>query len=140
MPYIDDDDGIRTLLAHARTIAVVGLSDAPGRDSNRVGRYLLGAGYDVIPVNPAVGEALGLVAAPDLDSLAGRRVDIVDVFRRPEHLPAIVEAALRIGAGALWLQYGTRDERSVRRALDAGLTVAGERCIMVEHARLLGRR
>lgn len=140
MPYLDNDDGVRTLLARARTIAVVGLSDTPGRDSNRVGRYLLGAGYDVIPVNPSVHEVLGIVSAPDLDSLAGRRVDIVDVFRRPEHLVGIVEAALRIGAGTLWLQYGTRDERAVRRALDAGLTVAGESCIMVEHARLLGPR
>jgi predicted CoA-binding protein len=139
MPLLDTDGEIRTVLARARTIAVVGLSESPGRDSNSVARYLLDAGYEIVPVNLRIPAALGIPSAPDLDSLAGRRIDIVDVFRRPDEVAPVVEAAIRIGAGALWFQFGTAAGDAVRRALQAGMTVVADHCIMVEHARLLGR-
>jgi uncharacterized protein len=133
-----DDTAIRRLLETARRIAVVGLSPKPHRDSHRVGRYLLEHGYEVVPVYPR-GE--GILGRP-----VYRRVqdvppplDLVDVFRRRDHLPGVIDDVLAAGAGALWLQLGCVDEDGARRASAAGLTVVMDRCVMVEHARLLGR-
>jgi predicted CoA-binding protein len=135
MPILSNDCDIQALLRRARTIAVVGMSDNSARDSYRVGRYLHDAGYTVIPVNPFVREINGTASAPDLDHLS-TPPDIVDVFRRPEFLPEIVEAAIRIGASALWLQYNTFHEGAAAQASSAGLQVVYDRCIMVEHRRL----
>lgn len=139
MPLLDHDGQIRELLSRARTVAVVGLSDSPGRDSHSIGLYLLEAGYEVIPVNPTVPSVFGIPCVPDLEHLAGRNVDIADVFRRPQHAAAIVRGALRATIGALWFQFGTSDPDAIRTAVSAGLGVVSERCIMVEHARLFPR-
>jgi predicted CoA-binding protein len=136
MPILSTDGEIRALLCGARTIAVVGMSDNPARDSYRVGRYLREAGYTVIPVNPLVQSTDGTNAVPDLDHLSAPP-DIIDVFRRPEFLPEIVEAAIRIGTNALWLQYNTFHEGAVAQASSAGLQVVCDRCIMVEHRHLV---
>jgi hypothetical protein len=111
------------------------MSDNPARDSYRVGLYLHSAGFTVIPVNPGLQSVGGLIAAPDLDHLPASP-DIVNVFRRPEFVPEITEAAIRIGARALWLQFNTLHEGAAARASSAGLQVVADRCIMVEHRRL----
>jgi predicted CoA-binding protein len=134
-----DDDTIRGLLEKVRRIAVVGLSPKPHRDSHRVGRYLLERGYEIVPVYPREDEILGQKVYRRVQDVPGP-VDLVDVFRRSEQLPAVVDDALAARAGALWLQLGCLDEGGARRARDAGLTVVMDRCLMVEHARLIGRR
>lgn len=136
MPRLESDNEIRTLLTTSRIIAVVGLSDNPDRDSYGVARALIRDGYTIIPVNPALTTALGLRAFPDLESI-GHPVDIVDIFRRPEHVPAIVESAIRTGARAVWMQLGTANEEAARTASEAGLQVVTDRCIKVEVHRLL---
>ncbi len=135
MPILETDSEILALLRATRTIAVVGMSDNPSRDSYRVGHYLQGAGYTVIPVNPLLQKIDDLVVVPDLDHLPAPP-DLVDVFRRPEFLPAIAETAIRIGAKALWLQFHTYHPGAAARASSAGLQVVPDRCIMVEHRRL----
>ncbi|MEX1308788.1 MAG: CoA-binding protein [Candidatus Sulfomarinibacteraceae bacterium] len=125
---------ITGLLERARTIAVVGCSPKPDRDSHRVAAYLQAAGYRVIPINPGADEILGVTAYPDLASIPGDiEIDIVDVFRRPEHIPAVVDAVLARGAKALWLQLGCANPDAEKRASDAGLEVVSDRCIKVEH-------
>jgi predicted CoA-binding protein len=136
MPLLESDSQLRQLLAEARTIAVVGLSDHPGRDSHLIARFLQARGYAVIPVNPLLPAVLGLRAFPDLESI-GHPVDIVNVFRRPEHVPAIAAAAVRAGARALWMQPGTVHQEATTVALAGGLEVAEGLCIMVQHLRLL---
>ena len=135
MPILQTDSEILALLRSAKTVAVVGMSDNPARDSYRVGLYLHSAGFTVIPVNPGLQSVGGLIAAPDLDHLPASP-DIVNVFRRPEFVPEITEAAIRIGARALWLQFNTLHEGAAARASSAGLQVVADRCIMVEHRRL----
>jgi predicted CoA-binding protein len=127
-------DAIRDLLTSAKTIAVVGCSANPDRDSHRVAAYLQQAGYRIIPVNPGHDQILGETAYPDLASIpGGNSLDIVDVFRRPEHVPPIAEAAVARGALALWLQLGVANPEAERRAADAGLFVVSDRCLKVEH-------
>lgn len=133
-----DDDAIRRLLERVRRIAVVGLSPKPRRDSHRVARYLLDRGYEVVPVYPREEEILGRKVYPRVQDVPGG-VDLVDVFRRSEELPEVIDDVLAARAGALWLQLGCIDETGARRARAAGLTVVMDRCVMVEHARLLGR-
>jgi predicted CoA-binding protein len=135
MAILRTDTDIASLLRRSRTIAVVGLSGNPHRDSHRVALYLQQQGYVIIPVNPSVGEVLGQAALPDLASI-GHAVDIVDVFRRPEYVPEIAGSAIRSGARALWLQFDTVDEDAAEAASAAGLDVVIDRCIMVEHRRL----
>ncbi len=134
-----DDDAIRRLLEHVRRIAVVGLSPKPHRASHRVARYLLDSGYEIVPVYPREEEILGRKVYRRVQDVPGT-VDVVDVFRRREDLPAVVDDALAARAGALWLQIGCIDEAGARRARAAGLTVVMDRCLMVEHARLIGRQ
>ena len=125
---------ITGLLERARTIAVVGCSPKPDRDSHRVAAYLQAAGYRVIPINPGADEILGVTAYPDLASIPDDvDIDIVDVFRRPEHIPAVVDAVLARGAKALWLQLGCANPEAEQRASNAGLEVVSDRCIKVEH-------
>lgn len=137
MAILSTDADLASLLRRSRTIAVVGLSGSLLRDSHRVALYLQQQGYVIIPVNPLVREVLGQEAFPDLESI-GHPVDIVDVFRRPEHVPAIAGAAVRSGARALWLQFDTVHEAAAADASGAGLDVVLDRCIMVEHRRLVG--
>ena len=122
------------LLEKARTVVVVGCSPKPERDSHRVAAYLQGAGYRVIPVNPVAEEILGEKVYPDLASIPREiEIDIVDVFRRPEHIPAVVDAVLDRGAKALWLQLGCSHPESEQRAADAGLMIVSDHCIKIEH-------
>jgi uncharacterized protein len=126
---------IADILGSARTIAVVGLSAKRFRPSHGVAEYLQRAGYRIIPVNPNVAEVLGEKSYASLDDVPGP-VDIVDIFRRPEHVPEIVEAAIRKGAKAIWMQEGVVHEDAARRAESAGLAVVMDRCILKEHRRL----
>ena len=126
---------IPELLRVSRTIAVVGLSNSHFRPSHGVSAYLQGCGYRIIPVNPGVTEVLGETAYPDLDAVP-EPVDIVNVFRRPEYVPAVVEAAIRIGARAVWMQEGVVHEGAAERARAAGLFVVMDRCILKEHRHL----
>ncbi|MFB3827394.1 MAG: CoA-binding protein [Bryobacteraceae bacterium] len=126
---------IAELLGAARTIAVVGLSSKRYRPSFGVAEYMQKAGYRIVPVNPAETEVLGEKAYPDLDSVPVP-VDIVDIFRRPENVPEIVEAAIRAGAKAVWMQEGVIHEQAAARAREAGLEVVMDRCILKEHRRL----
>ena len=132
---------IAALLRAARIIAVVGLSPDTTRPSHGVARALQRFGYRVIPVNPAVESVLGEPAVPDLAQLPevlGRdeRVDIVDVFRRPQHVAAIVADCIRLGLPALWLQEGVVDAESAPRAVAAGIFTVMGRCIYKERAAL----
>ncbi len=125
---------IETLLRQVRTIAVVGLSEDPNRPSHRVARQLQQRGYRIIPVSPAVREVLGERSVPDLDHLNealcdGRKVDIVEVFRRPEHVAAIANDCIRLKLPALWLQDGVIDDEAAQRARDAGIFTVMDRCI-----------
>jgi predicted CoA-binding protein len=126
---------ISEILHEARTIAVVGLSGKRYRPSYGVAEYLKRSGYRIIPVNPMETEVLGERAYPDLDSVP-EPVDLVDVFRRSEHVPEIVEAAIRKGAKAIWLQEGVIHEAAAARAEAAGLAVVMDRCILKDHRRL----
>ena len=126
---------ISEILERARTIAVVGLSSKRYRPSYGVAEYMKRAGYRIIPVNPEEKEVLGEKAFPDLDSIPDA-VDIVDIFRRSECVPEIVEAAIRKGAKAIWMQEGVFHEGAARRAREAGLEVAMDRCILKDHRRL----
>lgn len=128
-------ESIRKLLTRARTIAVVGLSDNPSRASHRVSAYLQERGYRIVPVNPGATEVLGEKAYPSLREIPDK-VDIVNIFRRPEAVPAIVEDAIAIGAGAVWMQLGIVHDEAARRACDAGIPVVMDRCIMLEHSGL----
>jgi predicted CoA-binding protein len=135
------DDGVlslagRDLLQRYTRIAMVGLSPDPSRPSYRVAVHLLAHGYEVTPVNPTVEEVLGIPAVPSLAE-AGP-LEIVDVFRRPEHLPAIVDESIALGAPAIWLQLGLRDDAAAERAGAAGVAFVQDRCIKMEHCRWFG--
>jgi len=130
---------IADLLRSARTIAVVGCSPKTHRDSHRVAAYLQRAGYRIVPVNPGFDEILGEPCYPDLRSIPDDvEVDIVDVFRRAEHVPPIVDAAIARGVGAVWLQLGVTHPEAEARAREAGMVVVSNRCLKVEHRRLVG--
>ncbi len=125
------------MLRSIRTIAVVGLSSNPSRPSFRVARAMQGYGYRVVPVRPLVLEVLGETAYPDLESLSFK-VDMVDVFRAAEHVPAIVESCIALGIPRLWLQEGVIHEEAAQRARAAGITVVMDRCIWRDRANLCG--
>ena len=129
---------IADILANSHTIAVVGLSERRSRPSYGVAEYMQRAGYRIIPVNPTVTEVLGEESYPSLDAVPGP-VDIVDIFRRSEHVPEIVEAAIRKGAKTIWMQEGVVHEEAARRAEAAGLTVVMDRCILKDHRRLAAK-
>jgi len=126
---------IPDLLAKSRTIAVVGLSGKRYRPSYGVSEYMQRAGYRIIPVNPREREVLGEKCYATLDEVQ-ERVDIVDIFRRSEFVPEIVEAAIRMGARAVWMQEGVIHEVAAARARAAGLEVVMDRCILKEHRRM----
>jgi predicted CoA-binding protein len=126
---------ISEILHTARTIAVIGLSGKRYRPSYGVAEYLKRAGYRIIPVNPEESEVLGEKSYPDLDSIP-EPVDVVDIFRRSEFVPEIVEAAIRNGAKVVWMQEGVIHEEAAQRAEQAGMTVVMDRCILKDHRRL----
>ncbi len=125
---------INHLLATVKTIAVVGLSNRPGRPGRYVPAYMKGQGYRIIPVNPTIEEGLGEKAYPDLPSVP-EPVDLVLVFRRPEDVPPVIEQAIQISAPAVWLQTGIINEQAAETARQAGITVVMDACMMVEHRR-----
>jgi hypothetical protein len=126
---------IAEMLRVCRTIAVVGLSAKRYRPSYGVAEYMQRAGYRIIPVNPHETEVLGEKCYPDVESVP-EPIDIVDIFRRSEFVPEIVEAAIRKGAKAIWMQEGVIHEEAARRAKEAGLEVVMDRCILKDHRRL----
>ncbi|MCG6933239.1 MAG: CoA-binding protein [Gallionella sp.] len=133
-----DPDTIRQLLKRVHSIAVVGLSPNPARPSFRVAKGLQEYGYRIVPVRPLVSEVLGEKAYPDLESLP-ELPDIVDVFRAPEHVPAIVESCIRLDIKNLWLQDGVIHEDAALRAVQAGITVVMDRCIWRDLLRPAGQ-
>ncbi|ROR32410.1 CoA-binding protein [Inmirania thermothiophila] len=133
----NDIETLRRILAEHRTVAVVGLSAKWYRPSYFAAKYLKDHGYRIIPVNPAYNEVLGERCYPSLRAIP-EPVEVVDVFRRPEEVPAIAEEAIAIGAKVLWMQLGVVHEEAARRAREAGLAVVMDRCMKIEHARLFG--
>ena len=129
---------IQRVIHGAKTIAIVGLSSNHLRASYFVGFYLKRHGYRVIPVNPRESEVLGEKSYPSLVEVPGH-VDIVNVFRAPDALPAIAGETVRIGAGNLWCQFTVINEEGARIAEAGGVSVVMDRCIKVEHARYVGR-
>ncbi|WP_430593520.1 CoA-binding protein [Humidisolicoccus flavus] len=130
-----DEVKIDALLRNAKTIAVVGASADPRKPSHQITKYLLDAGYTVFPVNPKETEILGQTSYPDLASVPAS-IDIVDVFRRAEHTPEVVRAAVDAGAHAVWLQLGISNEESRALATEAGLEYVEDKCIKIEHTML----
>jgi hypothetical protein len=127
---------IAELFRSAKTIAVVGLSSSRLRPSFGVSQYMQRAGYRIIPVNPEETEVLGERAYANLDEVP-ERIDIVNIFRRPERVPEVVEAAIRAGAKAVWMQSGIFHAEAAEAARRAGIQVIEDRCIMVDHRHLL---
>ncbi len=134
-----DDAEVRQILSVSKVIAVVGMSDKPERDSYRVAEYMMRHGYSIIPVNPNIDEILGQKSYPDLMSIPVR-IDIVDIFRKPDAIADIVDDAIDIGADTVWMQLGLAHNASADRARAAGLNVVMSKCIKVEHARLFGNK
>ena len=131
------DEEIRRLLSRARAIAIVGLSDRPERDSNEIARYLQSQGYRVIPVNPTVPSVLGERSYPSLRAIPDDvPVDLVDIFRRREEVPAIAEEAIERGVPVLWMQLGIENPEAARRFREAGGVAVENSCIMTQHRRL----
>ena len=127
---------IQDLLTASRTIAVVGLSSKKWRPSHGVTEYMQHQGYRILPVNPNETEVLGEPAYPDLKAVK-EKVDIVNIFRRSELVPELVDAAIAMGARAIWMQEGVIHEQAAARAEAAGLVVVMDRCILKEHRKLL---
>jgi len=132
--YVASNDAVAQILRGVKTIAVVGLSSNPMRPSYGVAEYLKTAGYRIIPVNPNETEVLGEKAYARLEDIP-EQVDIVDVFRRAEEVPAVAESAIRIGAKVLWMQLGIENGGAAERARAAGLVVVENACLLVEHKR-----
>ena len=127
---------IRTILQNNSIIAVVGLSPKLERPSNQVARYMLSEGYRIIPVNPGQNQILGEKCYPDLGSVP-ERIDIVNIFRRSEHVLPVVEDAIAKKAKVIWMQEGIVNEPAARLAEGHGLTVIMDRCIKIDHQQLL---
>jgi predicted CoA-binding protein len=134
----EDPRTIQSILHRAKTIAIVGLSPNELRASHFVGYYLRRHGYTVIPVNPSEQSILGVRSYASLAEVR-EHIDVVDVFRTPDAVPAIAAEAVAAGAGALWLQYGVISPEGATLAEEGGLDVVMDRCMKVEHARYLGR-
>ncbi len=132
---LSDFAEIKEILAQTKTIAVVGLSPKENRPSNDVARYLQKAGYTIIPVNPGQSEVLGEECYPSLLEIP-EKIDMVNIFRRPEDVGPVVDQAIKIGAKVVWMQEGIVNEEAAANARAAGLTVIMDRCLKVDHANL----
>src|SRR5689334_14139792 len=126
---------IPEILKSSKTIAVVGLSGSPMRVSNGVSAYMQRAGYRIIPVNPNESAVLGERSYATLEEVP-EKIDIVNIFRRPEFTPEIIESAIKIGAKSVWMQEGVVNEQAAARAREAGLDVVMDKCILKEHRKL----
>jgi predicted CoA-binding protein len=128
---------VENILKNSRTVAVVGLSPDPDRPSHNVAGYLKEKGYKIIPVNPGENEILGEKSYPDLTSIP-LKVDVVEIFRRSDEVLPIVHEAIKIGAGAVWMQEGVINREAAAEARKAGLKVVMNKCMFKEHYRLFG--
>jgi uncharacterized protein len=137
MAVVDDIAGLRRILATGKTIAVVGLSANWYRPSYFAAKYLQEHGYRIVPVNPSYGEVLGERCYPSVDAIP-HAVDVVDGFRKASEMPALAREAVAKGAKILWMQLGIRNDEAASIASDAGLDVVMDRCMKIEHARLVG--
>lgn len=139
MPDITHDDAaLRALLAGKPRIAMVGASDNPARDSNRVWKYMARHGYTQVPVNPVTPVVEGVPTVPDLAAAARLGpIDIVDVFRAADQVEPIVDAAIAVKAKSIWFQLGVVNPAAIEKAKKGGLQVVVDRCIKIEHARLM---
>jgi predicted CoA-binding protein len=137
MAIVDDIAGLRGILARSKTIAVVGLSANWYRPSYFAAKYLQEHGYRIVPVNPTYEEVLGERCYPSVSAIP-HDVDVVDGFRKPAEMPALAREAVAKGAKVLWMQLGIRSDEAARIANDAGLDVVVDRCMKIEHARILG--
>ena len=133
-----NDYELRNILIKSKTIATVGFSKDPKRPGYYVPRYMMDKGYHVIPVNPSIQEILGQKAFPDLLSIP-EPVDMVQIFRPPAEVPAVVDQAIQIGAHVIWMQIGAVNPQAAQKASDAGLAVVTDLCLMIEHKRLVGK-
>ena len=131
-------DLIADILSKYKTIAVVGLSSNPMRPSHEVSEYMQRAGYRIIPVNPNETEVLGERSYARLEDVP-EGVDVVNIFRRTEEVPPVVESAIRVGAKVVWMQLGIENEEAAEKARAAGLTVVQDACVLIEHRRRGGR-
>jgi uncharacterized protein len=134
---MNSDEMMKEILLSARTVASVGLSGNEEKVSNGVGAYLLEHGYKVIPVNPTTDEILGKKSYPDLSSVP-EKIDVVQVFRRPEDVPPVVDEAIKVGAKVVWMQEGIVNEEAAQKAREAGLQVVMDACMRATHKRLIG--
>jgi predicted CoA-binding protein len=125
-------DPIAEILKRYKTIAVVGLSSNPARPSHGVASYIQGAGYRIIPVNPNEREVLGEKSYPRVEDVP-EKIEIVDIFRRAEDVPPVVEGAIRVGANVVWMQLGIVNDGAGEKARVAGITVVMDACLLVEH-------
>jgi predicted CoA-binding protein len=133
---INNDNELKQILKTIQTVASVGVSSSEEKPSYWIVNYLMEHGYQMIPVNPTASEILGVKAYPDLASIP-QKIDVVQVFRKPEDVPPVVEQAIQIGAKIVWMQKGIANEDAARRAEAAGLKVVMNRCMMETHERLL---
>ena len=132
------DQDIKQLLKTAKTIAVVGLSPDPERPSYEVANYLQSKGYKIIPVRPGIKEILGEKAYASLTEIP-ESVDLVDIFRKTEFIPEVVDEAIRIKTKAVWMQLGLSHPQAAQKAVSAGISAIENRCILIEHKRLLSK-
>jgi uncharacterized protein len=138
---LKQSDPIYELLSHAKTIAVVGLSESPLRPSHGVSAYMQAEGYKIIPVNPEIAEALGEKSYPSLLEIpreVSSKIALVDVFRRPEYVDEIVEQAIQLKIPAIWLQEGVINERAAEKARKSGIFLVMNRCVLKEHRARFG--
>ncbi|MEM5786559.1 MAG: CoA-binding protein [Syntrophobacteraceae bacterium] len=131
----DQEENIKAILDSSKTIAVVGVSHKEERASTRVARYMRAQGYKVIPVNPKYKEVLETTCYPDLKSVP-EHIDVVDIFRNVEAIPGIVDEAIEVGAGAVWMQLELVHAEAAEKARCAGMRVVMDKCMKIEHARL----
>jgi predicted CoA-binding protein len=136
---MNDDQMMKDILLSAKTIASVGLSSNQQKESYWIVSYLKDQGYRIIPVNPTADEILGEKAYPDLESVP-EKIDVVQVFRKPEDVPPVVDSAIKIGAKAVWMQEGIVNEEAAQKARQAGLQVVMDACMRVTHRRLIGEK
>ena len=136
---MNDDKTMKDILLSTKTIASVGLSSNPAKESYGIVRYLKSQGYHIIPVNPTATEILWEKSYPDLESVP-EKIDVVQVFRKPEDVPPIVDEAIKVGAKVVWMQEGIVNEAAAQKAREAGLQVVMDACMRATHQRLIGPR
>src|SRR5215211_6976425 len=136
---MNNDKALKEILLSTKTIASVGLSSNPEKESYGIALYLKGQGYRIIPVNPTTPEVFGEKAYPDLTSVP-EKIDVVQVFRKPEDVPPVVDDAIKAGAKVVWMQEGIVNEEAAQKARAAGLQVVMDACMRVTHRRLIGEK